>query len=67
MLHLIHFHDGVADFPHGAGPSEQGWYAYRGAVVGPEPLGPFPTPSAAISANYHYDKLCAEMEAASKS
>jgi hypothetical protein len=35
----LHYHDGKADFPHGAGPSEKGWYAY-----GPhynEPDGPF--------------------------
>lgn len=31
------YHDGNSDFPHGAGASEPGWYAY----VGAEPDGPF--------------------------
>lgn len=51
------FHDGVSDFPHGAGPSDAGWYFYVDGVPHPEPLGPFFTRSAAVSTGYHYSEL----------
>jgi hypothetical protein len=54
---MLHFHDGVSDFPHGAGPSDSGWYFYPDGVISPEPLGPFPTSLAARSAGYHFAEL----------
>lgn len=44
---LFHYHDGDADFPHGAGASEIGWYVYDGLDCD-EPSGPYPTISAAV-------------------
>jgi hypothetical protein len=40
---MIHYHDGVHDFPHGAGPSEVGYYYYPFADLSAEPLGPYVT------------------------
>lgn len=36
---LFHYHDGEADFPHGAGASEPGWYIYTD-MADDEPSGP---------------------------
>jgi hypothetical protein len=54
---MPHFHDGVSDFPHGAGPSDPGWYWYPDGLDQPEPLGPFPSEAAARSAGYHFAEL----------
>jgi len=40
---MVYYHDGVQDFPHGAGPSEVGFYYYPFGVVSSEPLGPYAT------------------------
>jgi hypothetical protein len=53
---LLHFHDGVSDFPRGAGPSDPGWYCYPDGVA-PEPLGPFVSESQARSAGFHFSEL----------
>ena len=60
-LTFLHFHDGVSDFPHGAGPSEPGWYAYPDGISVPEPLGPFGSESQARSAAYHFRSLNEEV------
>jgi len=39
---IVIYHDGQADFPHGAGPSDEGWYFYPEGIA-PEPYGPFET------------------------
>ena len=56
---MLHFHDGHRDFPHGAGPSEAGWYFYCDGVHN-EPLGPFRSPEEARSAAYHWNQLQVE-------
>jgi hypothetical protein len=43
---MIHYHNGIDDFPHGAGPSEIGWYVYPNGIR-PEPTGPFSSYEAA--------------------
>lgn len=48
---LYHYHDGVADFPHGAGASEVGWYVYR-SFEDQEPSGPYRTIAEAITAAF---------------
>lgn len=45
----LHYHDGQADFPHGAGASEPGWYVYETEDLSDEPSGPFPTREAAYA------------------
>jgi hypothetical protein len=60
---MLHYHDGHADFPHGAGPSEAGYYFYFHGVVAPEPLGPFRSPEEARSAAYHYAQFLTECQA----
>ncbi len=40
---MIHYHDGIHDFPHGAGPSEKGYYYYPHGDLSAEPLGPYVT------------------------
>jgi len=42
---VIFYHDGLTDFPHGAGPSEPGWYYYNSIPESRyvEPSGPFTT------------------------
>lgn len=40
---VLYFHNGVEDFPHGAGASLVGWYVYTGANFPPEPAGPYAT------------------------
>ena len=42
---MAYYHDGKEDFPHGAGPSEEGWYHYLD-----EPIGPFNSQEGAITA-----------------
>jgi len=43
MKNTLHFHDGRSDFPHGAGPSERGWYVYHGDPGYAPPNGPYAT------------------------
>ena len=55
---MLFYHDGVLDFPHGAGPSEAGWYFYtRDDLFRPgpcEPVGPYETVALAV-ADMHED------------
>jgi hypothetical protein len=47
---IIHYHTGRDDFPHGAGPSEPGWYYYPDGNTSSPPNGPYPTKDAMESA-----------------
>jgi hypothetical protein len=38
---IIIEHDGKADFPHGAGPSDEGWYVYPDGDLSHQPNGPY--------------------------
>lgn len=40
---MLHYHDGLTDFPHGAGASLPGWYVYEQEDMLDEPTGPFAT------------------------
>jgi len=38
---MLFFHDGLSDFPHGAGPSGAGWYVYPFGDTSVPPNGPY--------------------------
>jgi hypothetical protein len=38
---MLYFHDGLSDFPHGAGPSDSGWYCYPFGDTSVPPNGPY--------------------------
>jgi len=50
---MLYWHDGKKDFPHGAGPSEEGWYYYPEKNMKVEPNGPYATEEEALM-SYHY-------------
>jgi hypothetical protein len=47
----IWYHDGRSDFPHGAGPSEEGWYFYLNSDMKSQPNGPYRTKSETMTEN----------------
>lgn len=47
-MRAIHYHNGEADFPHGAGASDEGYYVYPAFPMRDEPDGPFDTLTEAV-------------------
>lgn len=52
---MLYLHDGVEDFPHGAGPAPCGFYYYTFAIIRPEPSGPFVTAHEAVAAGMRWE------------
>lgn len=56
-MKTIYYHNGDADFPHGAGASDEGFYIYPNHQMVDEPNGPYDTLTEAVDNGGHIHSI----------